>query len=192
MKHEPDFYKLTPENFRRMEDAEVYSMRFANRSGWAIAFIHEPTGTVCLRTDYGDWSFSWPSPGRGNCTLKEFLCGGHFEYLADKFEQGRSRRFDFESTVLNIKNKIAEASDDKPYTCDEDLVREMNDWLDEEAQNDTALFIDRMPSALSKLLGDAPYEYMVYDRDYRFYWLRDGILPALVEELRKTLVVTSK
>lgn len=191
MKQKADFYKLTPDNFRRMEDAEVYFMRFNNRSGWAMAIIHEPTGTIALHTDYGDWTYSWSKAGLGDRTVKGFLCDGHFDYFADKFERGKKDVFDLDATVAAINDAIAEVADDNPITWDDDTLSEVHAWLEEEAPGEPHEFMDSAPAALHKLSSEL-YEYFVYDKRPEYYWLRDGVLPALVEELKKTLPETAK
>lgn len=188
MKNSETFCKLTARDFKRLPDAEVYFCRFANRSGWAMAILHEATGTVAIHSDYGDWVYSWPAPGRGTPTLKEFLCGGSYDYLACKFEQGRKEKYDHDATVRKWRDTLlAEAQDEKPITWNDDRARAMVDWLEEEAPHDPALLIERLTDDWKELLGENAYEELVYDREPRFYWLRDGVLPALVDEIKKTL-----
>ncbi len=170
-----------------MTDAEVYFCRFNERAGWAMIMLHEQTGSVAIHSDYGDWLFSWPSPGRGQGSLKDFICDGSYDYLASKFENGRKERFDLEQTVKNMEDKIAEAADEKPITWHQDRCAALNEWLNDEAPSEPTLFIERMPEDLRELLGDSPWEDLVYDHEPRFYWLRDGILPALVAEIKKTI-----
>ena len=189
MAKKPDgFYKLTASEFQRLPDAVVYSCRFSSRSGWAIAIFHEETGTVAIHSDYGDWIYSWAAPGRGEGTLKEFFCHGSYDYMACKFEQGRKEKFDKEQTIKDIEDEIAEKQDAQPITWNDDRVQPLKDWLEDHAPDDSSLFYERMPQDLHRLLGDAAYEHFAYDREPSFYWLRDGVLPALVEEVRKTLL----
>lgn len=185
-----DFYKLTAKSFFRRNDAEVYSCRFEKTMGWAIMLLHEETGTVAIHSDYGDWVFSWPAYGRGQCTLKEFLCdpGDSYDYLANKFEQGRKEKYDHEATKRKLSDTLlAEAADEKPITWNDDRVSDMRGWLEDEAPDHPEMFIERLTDDWKELLGDEPWEHLVYDRAPSFYWLRDGILPALISEIRKTM-----
>lgn len=192
IKNPDTFCKLAAKNFARIEDAEVYSTRFDKQFGWAIMILHEQTGTVAIHSDYGDWVFSWPAPGRGPYTLKEFICHGSYDYMACKFEQGRSEQFDKDQTIKDIEDEIAEKQDAQPSTWNDDRVRPIRDWLEEDAPDSPELFYERMPEDLANLLGDAPGDFFVYDRRASFYWLRDGILPAIVEELRKEFPIKVK
>jgi len=189
MSKKPDeFYKLGAEGFRAWTPAEVFSCRFEKRHGWAIIILHEETGTVAIHSDYGDWVYSWPAPGRGDCTLKEFVCHGSYDYMAGKFMQGVPEKFDLEQTVKDILDEIAEKQDAMPSTWNDDRVQPLKDWLEEDPPDSPELFYERMPADLSELLGSDMHEnFFCYDQPIAFYWLRDGILPALVEELRKTM-----
>ncbi len=181
--------RLVATNFKQLSGAEVFSCRFGDRAGWAIILLHEETGTVAIESDYGKWIFSWPSPGRGQCTLREFICHGSYDYMANKFLAGQKERWDKERTIAGISDAIAEACDEQPITWHEDRCKELNDWLEDEAPDydHEVMFIERMPKDMHELLGGAPWEYLKFDQQPEFYWLRDGVLPALVTELRKTM-----
>lgn len=191
MKQPEEFYKLEASNWQTRTPAEVFSCGFGKASGWAILIIHSETGTVAIHSDYGDWTFSWSKAGLGERTIKEFLCysgRGCYDYLANKFMQGVKDVFDKDATVRRLQDLIAEACDDKPITWHEDRCKEMNEWLEEEAPDNAELFYERLPEDFHKLLdGNPVYEEFVYDKPHEFYWLRDGVLPALINELRKTM-----
>lgn len=187
MKNPETFCKLVAENFKPLEGAEVFSCRFVKRGGWAIIFLHEQTGTVAIHSDYGDWVFSWPANGRGPRTLKEFVCEGSYDYMAGKFTMSLRDVFDKQQTIKNIENEIAERQDSNPIIWNDDRVAPLKEWLDEEAPDSADLFYERAPALFSAILGDHVSEYFEYDRPASFYWLRDGVLPALVSEIRKTL-----
>ena len=86
-------YRLVATNFKASGPAEVFTCRFEDRAGWAVMMIHDHTGTVAIDSDYGSWVYSWTSAGRGQKSIKEFLCNCSCDYLASKFEQGRPEVF---------------------------------------------------------------------------------------------------
>lgn len=63
---------------------EKYDFRFEN-FGYAIVFIDEVSGTISMKTDWGDYSFAWSKSARGTETLKEFLTSCDRGYLMNKF-----------------------------------------------------------------------------------------------------------
>lgn len=171
--------------------AEVYQYRL-NDYDWAVVFIDEASGTVAIHSSYGEWSFCWPANGRGTRTLKEFLCysgSGCYDYLANKFMQGVKEEFDYEQTVKDIQDIVAEACDDKPISYPEDFSREVNEWLEDGDGSDSCMsaeiFYERMPSKLQGLVD--PCSVFAYRKPHKFYWLRDGVLPAIIGELRKIM-----
>lgn len=186
MHQKPEFYHLKARSFSSSEPCEVYSARF-DACGWAIIFLHEQSGTVAIHSDYGDWVFSWPANGRGERTIKEFICEAGFDYLAGKFEHGKEREFDLEATKKRLVEGLNETISGDPGLILKGTVAEMKEWLDEDCPENPILMNENMPEDWLKVTGGAPYEFFVYDHPQSFYWLRDGILPALIAELRKTL-----
>ena len=77
-------YTLKIKTFERRDGAELYYARFEG-SGWAILILDEGTGMVAIHSDWGDWTYSWPMPGRGTPSLKRFLGKCDYHYLAGKF-----------------------------------------------------------------------------------------------------------
>ncbi|MDD5301475.1 MAG: hypothetical protein PHS14_00085 [Elusimicrobia bacterium] len=182
----PEFYKLKAEKFVRRTDAEVYSTRFDKQYGWAIIILHEETGVVAITSDYGDWTYSWPSPGRGNCTLKEFVCHGSYDYMACKFEGGKPEEFDGAATRAAFTKRLFQQRRDRSIQKEE--ARDVYDSLEacEWGGNVEGLYLSA-DEDLRKWMGSEWYEFNVFTRGHKFYWLRDGILPAIVDEIRKTL-----
>ncbi len=158
MKNPEKFCKLVADKFKSITPAEVFSCRFEKRGGWAILFLHEETGTVAIHSDYGDWVFSWPAPGRGPGTLKEFICHGSYDYMACKFMMGEKERFDLDQTIKDIEDEIAEKQDSMPSTWNDDRVKPLKEWLEEGPPDSPELFHERMPEDLRELLGPDMHE----------------------------------
>jgi hypothetical protein len=169
---------------------EKYYYRFGTQ-GWAFMFLDEASGIVCLYTDWGNYSFSWHRPGRGDCTLKEFLASSSPDYLACKFHNEKEI-LDVEKTKAELHDLISEACDRKPKTWHEDRCKEMTDWLEDEFPSDANELFHALPDDLSELI-DGNYEsYFKYDRKPSFYMLRDGLLPPMLAELKKELQEPAK
>lgn len=184
--HPPEFYKLTADKFKRRTDAEVFSTRFDKQYGWAIIILHEETGVVAITSDYGDWVYSWPSPGRGPYTLKEFVCHGSYDYMACKFEAGKPEQFDGDATHRAFYKRLFDQR--REDALEKDEARDIFDSLEAcEWNGSVEGFYLSADDDLREWMGGDWYESVVYTRGHKFYWLRDGILPALVEEIRKTL-----
>lgn len=184
MKNPEEFCKLVPMNFERKQDAEVYSCRFEKpRCGWAIIMFHEQTGTIAIHSDFGDWVYSWPSPGRGKCTLKDFFCNGSYDYMACKFEMGKKDIFHAENTRRKLLNLLKESRGDLENKKSKTFYRELHD--EAEYGGSASDFYDSLSHELKHWLGGDWHENIAWDRRPTFYWLRDGILPALVTALRK-------
>jgi hypothetical protein len=186
IKNPETFCKLVAENFKRLTDAEFYYTRFDKQFGWAMIMLHEETGTVAIHSDYGDWVFSWPSPGRGSGTLKEFICHGSYDYMACKFDTGRKEEFDADATEAAFKKILFDMR--RLKEIGKEKARDVFDGLDDAEYSGTSeTFYHSLPSVVTDWLEGDWYENIVYDHSAKFYWLRDGILPALVTELSKTL-----
>lgn len=179
-------FKLEARAFRRVTDAEVYSCRFNNRAGWAVLILHDETGTVAVHSDYGDWVYSWPRPGRGECSLREFLASCSEEYVAQKF-MGRDERriFDFDGTVKAFKEAIIQSRRER--NLDQEKARSLfNDVVDMEEIESEDLFWERLSGDLHDFIDGDYYGYAAHKPEAGYLWLRDGILPALLAEIRKT------
>lgn len=190
IKNPETFCKLTVDNFHERTKAEVYSCRFDRTFGWAIIMLHEETGTVAIHSDYGDWVFSWPSPGRGEGTLKEFICHGSYDYMASKFDSGRKEEFNADAThEAMVKDLIAERRAHHIYDMTKEKAREIYDDLENAEWSSTVENFYATVEGEGKewLAARNWHESVVYSPSAKFFWLRDGILPALVAELRKTL-----
>ncbi len=192
IKNPETFCKLTAENFKRLTDAEFYYTRFDRQFGWAMIMLHEETGTVAIHSDYGDWVFSWPQPGRGEGTLKEFICHGSYDYMACKFDSGRREEFNADATREAMIRRLLEerraANSNCLSTMTKSKARDLYDVLDNaEWSGSVETFYHSIDDETKDWLGGDWYEGVAYDHSAKFYWLRDGILPALVAELRKTL-----
>lgn len=182
-----DFFKLTASFFRARSDASVFSCRFEKSVGWAILFLHEETGTVAIHSDYGDWVHSWPAPGRGEVSLREFVCHGSYDYMAHKFMgKDGAEEFDFVGTVKEIRDQILDRR--RARDLDKDKARELFDDLErEEETTDEGRFWENLDHDVAEFIENDFFAYARHQVSATFRWLRDGILPALVEELRKTL-----
>lgn len=82
---------------------EKYDFRF-DKAGYAIVFLDEVSGLITMNTDWGNFSYGWPSPGRGTGTLKEFLASCDTGYLLDKF--CRRNWFDEDGTKEALKELV--------------------------------------------------------------------------------------
>lgn len=177
-------YTLVPTGFRRLKDAEAYSVRFEKNRGWAVLFLHEETGMVSIQSDYGDWAYAWPNPGRGDCTLREFLISCSEDYLAEKF-MGRDERrlFDFERTVEAFKETILESR--RELNLEKDQARGLfNDIVEMKETESEDLFWERLSADLHDFIDGDYYGYAAHKPEPSYLWLRDGILPALIAELK--------
>lgn len=180
------YFSLKVLRFTGPAPAEVYYTRFEG-SGWALLIIDSDTGTVAIHSDYGDWTFSWPSPGRGPCTIKEFLCRGDFDYLANKFDSSRDL-FDHEATVRSMVEQILD--DRRSHAVDKEDARNAYNALQEmEECDEDGHFLDAADDALNEYFDNQVYEMFFYKKSGKFLRLKHGILPAIIEELRKTLQV---
>ena len=185
MRKEFKVEKLIPSLVEKL-DAEMYYLRFAP-TGWAILFLHEGTGAVSIQSDWGDWSHYWPPRAHGRTSLKAFLCEGDFDYLADKFMGRTEDEFDLEGTVKAIKKRIVEARWQHDLSKDDarELIEEAELMAEEGPVRDVLL--DGMSATMRRLLGGEHWPIIEYRKPAKYLWLRDGVLPALVDELRRHL-----
>lgn len=163
--------------------AESFSF-FFDRGDWAFVFIDEKSGSVAIHSSYGDWSHSWPSPGRGDCTLKEFICHGSYDYMACKFESGRPEEFDGDATQKSFTERLLKQR--RGGDIEKEEARSLYDDLEVcEWNGSVEAFYLSVDDDLKKWMGGEWYEFVSYCRKPRFYWLRDALLPLIVTELRK-------
>lgn len=165
---------LTIQNFRRREDAEVYSFRWRS-GGWAVVLMHEETGIVAIESDHGDWVYSWPKPGRGDCSLREFVSDASCGYLAQKFTRGQPDRLDWEATEKRIREKLDGHAEQESLEEDLEMLH----------VNTVEQFLIEASDELKAVLSDNFSELFAYDRPQEYYWLSDGILPAFQAELKR-------
>jgi hypothetical protein len=166
---------LTVSQFKRREDAEVYSCRFAPGGDWAILILHEDTGTVAIHSSHGDWTFSWPRPGRGDCSLREFVTSGSYDYLAGKFTMGVPDRLEWEATEKMMREKLADHPERESLIEDLEMLHVAS----------VEQFLVEASDELKTALSDDFSSMFKFDRPREYYWLRDSILPALSAEIQK-------
>lgn len=90
------------ENSVKVSECKKYSVHEKTGS-WAIIFFDEPSKTVAIHSDWGNWSYHWHNIGEQ--TLAEFLADCDEDYLMGKFS-GRKNKFNFDKTVEAIKKDI--------------------------------------------------------------------------------------
>lgn len=164
--------------------AEVFYFRFKN-CGWAVVFIDEDTGTVSIHSDYGDWNFSWPAPGRGDSTVKEFFCTTDCDYLAMKFMLGRRgeiRKFDHEATVIAFKKRIIERR--REEHIGKAAARELFDEMEDHTEDHEVMFVEHLSKEMCELYDNGPWEFLEQRETADFLWLKHGILPAIKAGIR--------
>lgn len=162
------------------KQTDMYHFRF-KPSGWALVFIDEPTGTLAIHSDWGDWAFSWPNPGRGTGTLKQFLANGSYDYLAGKLTMGKQDEFDLDASRNAMYVKLQSAVDVLRITRKEhkELVTELEDSHEQSPE----LWVERWSRGLSEALGECPWEEFIHTPNRDFLSLRDRLLPAIVHRL---------
>ena len=110
--------------------ARVYKARSRDRYGWgwAVATVREwpRGGQLDVQSDFGSYAYSWSAIG--DRTLREFLCGLHFDYFMNKAAAGGGRVFDEDATIRRIKADIFERARDG--CIDRETAHEWRDDLD--------------------------------------------------------------
>lgn len=102
-----------------VSEGTVYSMRFDNRCGWAVAIVSDATGMLSITSDWGNWSFRWNLRGMPDgCTLTQFLpqCDG--DYVARKM-LGSTQQYDPDATERAWKARICELRRERVLGHDE-------------------------------------------------------------------------
>lgn len=182
-----DRHKLIAVGFKRLPDAEIYACGFGRGSGWAYLIIDESSGIVSIVSDYGSWSNIWTPKAHGRKSLKHFMVEGDFDYMARKFIPGeKMREFDGQKTIDYMKVAVIENRRARDF--DKDKARELWDRID--AMDPTASsegFFHDIDKEVGELF-DWDYGGIArYSQTSEFLWLKYGVLPALVRDIKKTL-----
>jgi hypothetical protein len=186
MKDEERFsLKIT--SFKGPTAAEVYSFRIGH-GDWGVLLLDEASGTVSINSSYGDWANSWTAAGRGaGVTLKEFFCSCGPDYLADKLDDSKDQ-FDQEATIRDMRRQIVEER--RGRGVDKEDARKAWDGLDDmaiENYESADRFHDDLDRDVDEYFQGEAFHFLSYKKASEYLWLRYGVLPALLEELRKTL-----
>jgi len=72
--------------------------------GWAIAFV-DSVGCLAVLSDYGDYTYRWPSKGWGSIDFRRFLLGIGTDYLLRKL-CGSEREYRGAETLEAIRGEI--------------------------------------------------------------------------------------
>ena len=172
------FYSLKTKSVARYE-AEVFYFRF-ERCGWAVVFVDEKTGTIGIHSDYGDWNFSWPKPGRGDCMLKEFFDEADCDYLARKFMLGRRseiEEFDQEATKRSFVKELIERR--REERIKKQAARLLFNELEGHDEDSEVLFVERLSGDWHDFFDGTPWDFLKRRTRADFLCLKYGILPAI-------------
>lgn len=156
--------------------------------------ISEDTGSIFIRSCYGQYSFTWPSfKHRGNESLKRFLfkrTGDYaFDYPMDKFSYGRHQEFNVfkaEETVERWKQHFFDMR--KDWLIESDSVREIYDALCEARDcNNADDFINRMDSVNALQYAPEYFEMLSYGYTNHQTLMKDKVLPKIAEWMRENV-----
>lgn len=172
--------------FEQKGGTELYDIRFSDFS-WAFLLINEEIGIVSIVSDYGNWSAVWMPKHHGRQSLKHFIAEGDCDYLAKKLMRDEDRRqFNCDRTIDRIKEQLLSSRRDGSIEADE--ARSLYDDI-EGMERDVSedLFWERVPGDVHDFLDGDYSSLACFDPTNELLWLRDGILPALVAELKKKI-----
>lgn len=133
-------------------------------TGWAILRLEESTGFVSIESDWGDWSYRWPSYARAS-SLGSFLNEINVHYAAGKFLGERAREFSPEKTERSVKTAILEMRRRDDLTSE--TARE--EWELASCIRDEGFDVFCHKSTL-----DSPWDYHSTEPDQQFsaFWER--------------------
>lgn len=177
---------------KKMTGVEQYTIR---RSGWcASVYLNNETGEVTVVQSNGqNYDYCWSSPGRGDCTLKEFLIRTETSYVMNKFSYGHMKWFNQEATVKRMREDVEKAfKEERIDELDRDMaLEEIEENLDGDDMPG-GVFAERMLSSCNTLFED------VYGSDYlaiptvedyhpQLRGFMEKIWPAFVESLKQEI-----
>lgn len=170
--------------------AEVYAFNFNTHGGWANFTLCEETGEFHIQSDWGDWQYSWPQPGRGKGTLKDFIMRTGTCYLAGKLTKGGdegAKDFDADATIEKIK---ADPEVKKLLDADEflaDALDELNEFSSCESFMLMLSMKDDLEEVVKALGDDWHCHTPVYKPNGRYLILRDSLLIFFQRFLKEKL-----
>lgn len=181
-------------------ECEFYRIRMNSGWDWILATFDEKSGMVAIHSSFVTCAYSWPMPGRGKETLKEFFLDAGADYLCDKFSYDHERtfhsQFSFSKSVKRIKKLIRD--DRRTNQITKEDAREWYEHLDDmDDAEDPTYFQQQLADVgfdnkLIDHMGSDWYEYLQYVPSSRFNALKNVVIPAIknilkeeVEQLKK-------
>jgi len=176
-------------------ECDFYRIRMNGGWDWILATFDEKSGMVAIHSSFVTCAYSWPTPGRGEESLKEFFLSASADYLCDKFSYDHERtfreQFSFHKTVKRLKKLILE--DRKTNNIDKETAREWYDDLDnlDDVQDATyfQLQLDDVGNDKEFLnhLGSDWYEYLQYAPSHKYNALENVVIPIIKKTLKDEL-----
>lgn len=161
--------------------AEVYRFKFKGHFGWADFTIVESTGSFMIESDWGSYSYMWPTQGRaGGALLKSFLRTASAEYIVEKFSYNNKtdlgKEFDPQATFAALRTRIGELYKDGTIRKG-DVKDLLADCASAIRVADVDEFVRDMNYDLAKLLGGEVWEFAVMMPKTRHTFLVNELLP---------------
>lgn len=112
-------------------------VRTADRWSWAEVLLHDASGVVVIRSDFGSWTGLWPPGNRGPGTLAAFLVGAsgyQAEYLRRKMvPNGGTVKEPADATIARVRGRILRLRRDEWLTREQARTEwRLADAIDEE------------------------------------------------------------
>jgi len=131
-------------------------------------------GRIQIVSDFGSWQNYWGACG---CSFKEFLQKINIDYAADKF--GAHKWFDLDRTIISLKERINDYTDDK-----EDLLKELES-LESSSGKDEFIHIMHNCDEIMKM--ENYYPDMIYSIEPGFKRFWKEVWPVFTNQLSKEL-----
>lgn len=147
--------------------------------GWGI-FLLDSTGMFAVVSDYGNYAFKWTDWGKRDFRL--FLIGLDKSYLCGKLAMDRSREYQGQRTLENIRDQIIQLRRDGSLTKEQARKEwELAKMVDSHYAEDFAEWLRETK------LGSDSYELSVYDTPAQIRLFYDRVFTRLVEVIKEDL-----
>lgn len=161
---------------------------------WALITLDNDHGDIAIQSDWGTWAYVWPYPGRGDETLKQFLCRAGTGYIKNKFsyDQGGGENYWHKhETEKLIKKDLLRLR--REHECDKEQAREIWEEVESAIENTDSWqhFVERMfdCEAAVKVYGHELWESLPHKMGYqpRLEAFMERCWPLFIAELKREI-----